>query len=163
MLQIQLNHGNINSTENVSGSMAKESSSDEVAIRDVIARVAYAMDIAPGVDELASLVSADVEWTFGESLAAKSASSTLHGRDAVREWATARRASGNQGPSSGTRHFVSNHIVELVSDDTARAHSYFSFYGTSEGAAVLNAVGTYTDTFRRVEGHWLLATRLIEV
>lgn len=136
---------------------------DVVEIHGAIARIAQAMDSAPDVKDLIDLLTQDIEWSFGENLRTKAPASTLSGVDAIEHWATSRRLSKNQGPESGTKHVVTNEVVEFADEDTAQVRAYFCFYGMASETPVLNAVGTYDDEFRKVGGRWLLAKRLIRV
>ncbi|MET7451487.1 nuclear transport factor 2 family protein [Streptomyces sp. NPDC005574] len=67
-----------------------------------------------------------------------------------------------------SRRMCTNVLVTLDSPDTAAATTYFATYrvdGHTEGTLVAPPlpanVGHYADTFRRIDGTWLLATRTL--
>jgi reactive intermediate/imine deaminase len=85
------------------------------------------------------------------------------GRDALRAYFGAR-------PSDKlSRRIMSNIRVTVTSADTAEATSYFTTYrieGWDGGMVPAGApvqVGHYEDTFRCVDGHWLLASRTLRL
>ncbi|MGK4585096.1 nuclear transport factor 2 family protein [Kitasatospora sp. HPMI-4] len=91
------------------------------------------------------------EWPHGER--------RVQGREALRAYFASRPA------DRLSRRMCGNILVTVVSPDAATATSYFATYrvdGYTGGMLppMLPAnVGHYEDTFRKVDGRWLLATR----
>lgn len=85
------------------------------------------------------------------------------GRAALRAYFGARPA------DKLSRRVMSNIRVTVTSEDTAEATSYFTTYriegwsGDMVPAAPPVQVGHYEDTFRRVDGQWLLASRTLRL
>jgi 3-phenylpropionate/cinnamic acid dioxygenase small subunit len=85
------------------------------------------------------------------------------GRDAMRNWFG--RWSAPTADSQPThqatfvRHHLSTSQIELTSNNTARARTYWVAYtdiGPDHG-------GYYVDTFRSVDGNWLIAHRKVRL
>ncbi|MFJ3302012.1 nuclear transport factor 2 family protein [Streptomyces sp. NPDC086549] len=95
------------------------------------------------------------EWPDGGRL--------VKGREALREYFGARPA------DRLSRRLMSNVLVTVTTPDTATATSYFSTYRVDgyEGGMVPPGppvqIGHYEDAFRRVEGRWLLETRVLHL
>ena len=85
------------------------------------------------------------------------------GREALRKYFGARPA------DKLSRRTMSNIRVTVTSADTAEATSYFTTYrieGWTDGMVPAGPpvqVGHYEDTFRRVDGQWLLASRVLHL
>lgn len=85
------------------------------------------------------------------------------GREALRTYFGARPA------DKLSRRIMSNIRVTVTSADTAEATSYFTTYrvegwtGGMVPAGPPVQVGHYEDTFRRVDGQWLLASRTLHL
>jgi reactive intermediate/imine deaminase len=85
------------------------------------------------------------------------------GREALRKYFGARPA------DKLSRRVMSNVRVTVTSADTAEATSYFTTYrvegwtGGMVPAGPPVQVGHYEDTFRRVDGQWLLASRTLHL
>lgn len=86
----------------------------------------------------------------------------IEGRAALREHF------GSRPVDRLSRRLCTNILVTVDSPDTASAITYFATYrvdGYTEGALVeprLPAnIGHYQDTFRKIDGSWLLATRTL--
>lgn len=85
------------------------------------------------------------------------------GREALRRYFGARPA------DKLSRRVMSNIRVTVTSTDTAEATSYFTTYriegwtGGMVPAGPPVQVGHYEDTFRRVDGRWLLASRTLRL
>lgn len=128
-----------------------------------VARVAHTMDSDPDVSRFAELVAPDATLDFATGDDSGTVTSSLRGRDAIAEWASARRAGGFQGPGSGTRHSVTTTLVVSSTGTRARLLSYFCFYATSDTGPELKAVGSYSDEVVLRDGHLLLAARTVTV
>ncbi|RFU84669.1 nuclear transport factor 2 family protein [Streptomyces triticagri] len=86
----------------------------------------------------------------------------IEGREALREYFGARPA------DRLSRRMCTNILITVDSPDTAAGITYFATYrvdGHTEGALVAPRlpanIGHYEDTFRRIDGSWLLATRTL--
>jgi hypothetical protein len=72
---------------------------------------------------------------------------------------------GSRPPGRLSRRIMSNILVTVTGPDTATATSYFQTYrvdgyaGGMVPAGPPVQVGHYEDTFRRLDGRWLLASR----
>ncbi|MDH6137686.1 hypothetical protein P3T37_007119 [Kitasatospora sp. MAA4] len=83
----------------------------------------------------------------------------VQGRDALRGYF------GSRPADRLSRRMCSNVLVTVDGPDDAHATSYFATYRVDGYTGGMLAprlpvnVGHYEDTFRRVEGSWLLATR----
>ncbi|MDX3246277.1 nuclear transport factor 2 family protein [Streptomyces sp. ME18-1-4] len=95
------------------------------------------------------------EWPAGERL--------IEGRAALRAYF------GSRPADRLSRRLMSNILVTVTAPDTARATSYFSTHRVDgyEGGIVPAGppvqVGHYQDTFRHVDGTWLLARRVLHL
>lgn len=130
---------------------------DEVAIADLLARLAIATDEG-SLDEYADCFSEEAELVTDPRLALPGRE-TLRGVAELRRATADRRAAGS-GPGSGTRHVVSN-ITVSVDGDTAESTAYWSLYRQAGGQPVLAAIGQYRDRFRRGPDGWRLSRREI--
>ncbi|WP_261717316.1 nuclear transport factor 2 family protein [Streptomyces sp. FZ201] len=86
----------------------------------------------------------------------------IEGREALRAYF------GSRPADRLSRRMCTNILVTVDSPDTASATTYFATYrvdGYTEGAPIpprLPAnIGHYEDTFRKVDGVWLIATRTL--
>ncbi|MEU8693343.1 nuclear transport factor 2 family protein [Streptomyces sp. NPDC048665] len=85
------------------------------------------------------------------------------GREALREYF------GSRPADRLSRRFMSNVLVTVTGPDTATAVSYFATYRVDGyGGGMVPAgppvqVGTYEDSFRRVDGRWLLVRRVLRL
>jgi uncharacterized protein (TIGR02246 family) len=127
-------------------------SEDDLAIRTVLARIAHYSD-AGDLDDYAAQFTDDATWEMPPA-------PPRRGRAVIRAAATARRANGETGPGTHTRHVITTVAVSVTSD-TAAADSYWQFYCATATAPVLRSMGSYRDTFRRTAAGWRLARRQI--
>ncbi|MEU5540747.1 nuclear transport factor 2 family protein [Streptomyces sp. NPDC020362] len=86
----------------------------------------------------------------------------IEGREALRKYF------GSRPVDRLSRRMCTNILVTVDSPDTARSTSYFATYrvdGYTEGTLVAPRlpanIGHYEDTFRRIDGVWLMATRTL--
>jgi len=134
--------------------------SDDSGVRNLIASIAHAMDTG-SVGELLDLMHPEVTISFAANPAAGVAPSMISGRESVGGWVADRRDAGAQGPSSGTRHIVSNQRVAIEGDGRARSVAYFAYLRSdAEGVAIL-ALGVYDDMAERVDAGWILRSRTV--
>ena len=127
-------------------------SEDDLAIRTVLARIAHYSDTG-SLDDYAAQFTDDATWEMPPA-------PPKHGRAAIRTAATARRANGETGPGTQTRHVITT-VAVSVDGHTAVAESYWQFYTATATAPALRSMGSYRDTFRRTPAGWRLARRQI--
>lgn len=124
--------------------------SDDLAIRNLIARMAHVVDRG-AVEDYAPMLAPDARWIMPTGDPAV-------GPDAIMQGVRARRTAGSAGPGSGTRHVITTTMVE-VDGDSARAWSYWLYLTIGSDPKILMN-GLYTDTFRRTANGWLFAERI---
>jgi uncharacterized protein (TIGR02246 family) len=122
---------------------------DELEIRTVVARLAQYADDGD-LDDYLDLFTEDAVWNMPGA--------PRTGRADIRAGAEARRASGETGPGSHSRHMVTTMAVTLDGDDGV-CDSYWLFYVDTDSAPVVKLCGAYRDTFRRAPSGWKLARR----
>jgi uncharacterized protein (TIGR02246 family) len=126
---------------------------DQLAIRDVIARCAWALDTGD-VDGFVACFCSDgvLLWDVFET------PDRWEGEAALRHFAEFFRA---QPTSAGRQHHVSNTVI-TASPEGALARSYVTVaLRQGHGPHLLNVMGYYEDRFRREDGRWRLAERVI--
>lgn len=141
--------------------MSDETTASAEAIRSLIARVAHAADEAP-LAVYAELYTEDAVWEMTAATAV-APPQTRTGIDDIVAASRDRRAAGIAGPGTDTRHVTTCTAVTVESPDSARAESVWMFYADTTTAPRLSSMGRYHDTFRRVDGRWLLARRIVTV
>jgi len=129
------------------------SAEDELAARNVVARVALYAD-GPDVDAYVNLFTPDAAWEMPGA--------PRHGHAEIRAGSEERRAAGQIGPGSNTRHVVST-VAVTIDGDKAVADSYWQFYVDTASAPRLQLMGTYHDELVRVGADWKLARRQITI
>ena len=129
------------------------SAEDELAVRNVVARVALYAD-GPDVDAYVDLFTPDAVWAMPGA--------PRRGHAEIRAGSEERRAAGQIGPGSNTRHVVSTMAV-TVDGDRAVADSTWQFYVDTATAPRLQLMGTYRDKLVRIGAEWKLATRQITI
>lgn len=125
---------------------------DELAVRTIVARIAHLSDSGE-LDEYGRQFTEDARWVM-PGVPVK------HGRAEIVAAGAARRATGETGPGSASRHLIGT-VAVAVTGDTAVADSYWQFYVDTTTAPTLKLMGAYHDTFRRTPDGWQLAERLI--
>lgn len=133
---------------------------DELAIRNVVARLAHLADAASSDDltEYASLFTTDAVW--GMTISSSQPRQQARGIDEILAAAKQRRAGLSQGPGSHTRHLISTQVVVLETADAAHSHSYWQVFAeTNSNRPVLIGIGEYQDDFVRTPGGWKLRRR----
>ncbi len=134
---------------------------DELEIRNLLGELTYLADTATDeqLERYLSLFTEDATWAVisdGVALASQERA----GRQAILEGAQQRRASGAQGPGSGTRHALHTIHVRFDSDDEAYALCYWHYYKeSSSDRPVLAAMGEYRNRLVRTRDGWRLARR----
>ena len=129
------------------------SAEDELAVRNVVARLAQYAD-GPDIDAYVALFTPDAVWDMPGA--------PRKGHAQIRAGSEERRAAGQIGPGSATRHVVSTTTV-LVYEDHAVADSVWQFYVDTDKAPRLQLIGTYHDELVRVGHEWKLAHRQISI
>ena len=124
-------------------------------LRDLGTRFALYVDEDTDLDRAVALFAEDGVWEM--------AGQEHTGREKVRACLQSARDAGFSGPAAGTRHLVTNALVEATGPDTATGRSQWLLVrGASPGGPpVLLGTGTYTDAYRRVGGRWLFTHRTV--
>jgi ketosteroid isomerase-like protein len=126
---------------------------DQLAIHNVIARYAWALDTGD-VEGFVACFSSDGElvWDAFEQ------PQSWRGEHALRHFATFFRALPS---SAGRQHHVSNIVLTPDAEGIA-ARSYVAVaLRQGDGPHALHVMGWYEDLFRQVNGNWQLARRVI--
>ncbi len=125
---------------------------DELAIRNLLARVLHEGDAGP-LDAYRPLFTDDAVWSMP---------GVVHeGVDAIVAGVQQRRAEGLTGPGSGKRHVLTSTEVRLHGEE-ATVRSVWLLVGGDGLTADLLRFGTYDDVVRRdADGTWRLAERRI--
>ena len=122
-------------------------------MRNVVARAALYAD-GPDVDAYVDLFTSDASWEMPGG--------PRRGHAEIRAGSEERRAAGQIGPGSNTRHAVTTTAV-TVDGDRAVADSYWLFYADTADAPRLQLMGTYHDELVRTGNGWKLARRQITI
>jgi uncharacterized protein (TIGR02246 family) len=139
---------------------ALERTAAELEIRNILARLAQLAD-SGDTDEYVSLLTDDVVWAMPANPAIGLAGSERRGRDEIALGQRERMDSGHQGPGSNTTHTISTISIRFENDDVAISQSSFVYWADTATAPVVRSMGRYADTFRRIDGRWMLARRVI--
>jgi len=129
---------------------------DELAIRNLIARLARLADTCPIEDlerDYLPLFTADAVWEIPGD--------RRSGHAAILSGAQERRRAGAQGPGAHSRHIVTTVEVHVDGSDTATAESYLVVVGDTDATPTVRMTAQYRDTFRRDGGTWRVAERLV--
>ncbi|MFE4667552.1 nuclear transport factor 2 family protein [Streptomyces sp. NPDC056716] len=125
---------------------------DELAVRNVLARIAHTSDTGT-IEEYAACFTEDARWEMAGR-------PVRHGRAEIAAAGAERRGAGTTGPGTHTRHLVST-VAVTVDGDRAVAESCWQFCTGTAARPVLAAMGSYHDTLRRTEAGWLLSERIV--
>src|SRR3954470_15524396 len=117
---------------------------DELAVRNLVARLARNADVAD-IDTYMSSFAPDAEWNMPGNL--------TRGHDQIRAGLVARRETGMVGPGSRTRHMVST-ITVSIEGDQATSESYFQYFAETDTNPTLKLMGAYQDLFVRTADGW---------
>jgi hypothetical protein len=129
------------------------SAEDQFTIRDVIARYAWSLDTGD-VEGFVACFCRDgvLVWDVFE------VADRWQGEAALRHFATFFR---DQPTSAGRQHHVSNTLLTAC-EEGVRGRSYAAVaLRQGAGPHLLSVMGWYEDLFRREDGHWRLAERVI--
>lgn len=135
------------------GAAAVAAAVDELAIRNLIARLASSAD-GDDVEAYVALFTPDASW----GLPGK----PRRGHEDIRTGSLERRAEGLIGPGSHTRHVVANVSVS-VDGDRATADATWLFYVRTNDKPRVGGMGTYHDDLVRTPAGWRLARRQITI
>lgn len=127
---------------------------DELAIRNLIARVARFSDNWTVEEDLTENYTEDCIWDL-------KGFPPYHGRDGIKTRMNEMREAGICGPGIPMRHIVG--AIEVIGHeddpDTATAYSFLVMPSMKDGVPFLLSFGEYEDTLRRVDGDWKIAVR----
>ena len=103
----------------------------------------------------------DVKALFDRSSILEIPGQTIEGIDAIAAFVEGRRKIALAELSAGTRarHFLGSILVTVVDSVSARAESYFLVIREGQ----IENFGSYRDSFRCVDGDWLIAHRKVEL
>jgi 3-phenylpropionate/cinnamic acid dioxygenase small subunit len=133
---------------------------DELAIRNLLARLAILADEGKP-QEYGALFADDAEWRMADVPGAARSFPTRHGRAAIVDALLERRATGEGGPGSQTRHGLLQSTVE-VNGDEARARTYMVYLVDLNSVPRIQLAAVYNDRFARIGSVWKLQSRSIE-
>ena len=130
---------------------------DIEAIGVLKARYCAACDDGYDPDRLAALFTDDAVWDGGRTFG------RAEGREGIR-----RHFTGAGDRITVARHQVMNPIVEIDADDPDRATGHWLLFQPCtnvgpDGEEAVWLAATYGDTYRRVDGRWLIASTTIDV
>jgi ketosteroid isomerase-like protein len=126
---------------------------DELAIRNLLARVAHITDGRGSLEEYLTYWTEDATW---ESPVAGS----FRGHAGQLERHERYRAAGVQGPDADSFHLLTTVYVH-VDGDEATSMSSWLYVGNTASAPKIEDVGTYTDSLRRTPEGWKLSSRKV--
>ncbi len=127
--------------------------SDELQVRNLIARIAQLADMG-GLDDYVQCFTRDACWEMPGA--------PRRGWDDIRAGGQQRRATGQSGPGSASRHVITT-VAVSVAGDVAEATSYWQFYIATDSAPQLQSMGHYDDEFVRTADGWRLDRRHITI
>ena len=125
----------------------------DLEIRSLVARIAQLADEGE-LDEYVDCFTVDADWQMPGA--------PRRGRVEIRAGGEERRAAGQTGPGSNSRHLVSTTSVAVIGD-TATAVSYWQFFVNTDRAPALSLIGRYDDDFVRESDRWRLAVRRVTI
>ena len=134
---------------------------DELAIRNILARVAHLADEGD-LNEYISYFAEDASWGFIAPPGEAPKIAPKKGRADILSGAQDRRRAGTQGPGTHTRHVLSTTWVKL-DGDTATSGSHLVFYRNCNTTPEIVNVTVYADRFIRTADGWKLADRQIRL
>ncbi len=136
--------------------------SDELEIRNLVARLAHMADMGDLDTEYLPLFTDDAVWEFPGGPDQAAGAAKVSGPREILADRVKRRQSGFQGPGTHTRHVNTTLAVRVDGSDTAHAESYWMFVtATDTEEPQIHGIGRYHDTLRRTPDGWKLACRRI--
>ena len=130
---------------------------DELAIRNLIAELAWQADHAPAnkLDTYLGCFTEDAVLTVTNTDHAN----VCTGIEAIKQVAVERRKIGISGPGSQTFHFIGPTIIEFTEDDQAKGRSYLQVQSTKGDTPTTQMLGQYEDLFKLTPNGWKLSKR----
>ena len=125
--------------------------SDELAVRNVVARLAILADEGD-LGEYVGLFADEALWEMPGN--------SIQGRANLLAGAIERRSGGTVGPGSNTRHVITTQSV-AVDGDEATSDAYWQFWVNTATEPSIALFGTYRDRLVRTADGWKLAHRII--
>ncbi|KHK89317.1 nuclear transport factor 2 family protein [Novosphingobium malaysiense] len=127
------------------------------AIRDVMAKYTTSGDRLR-IDDFVSCFTADA--VMESEHVPEERTFRYEGREAIRAWqARWLEGKGDTHGATFVRHHLSTSKIDLTGKDSARARTYWVAW-TDIGP---DHAGYYLDTFRKVDGEWLIAHRRVRL
>jgi hypothetical protein len=128
---------------------------DELAIRNLIARIAWETDTWKSVEVYLINCTEDFSWQWGDVIYRGHEGMARRMREVLEQ--------GICGPGVPARHCIAS--MEVIADpndpDTARVRSMALMLRVKDGQPSAALYGDYDDTVRRVDGKWLIAKRVV--
>ena len=122
---------------------------DKMAIKELFGRYALAIDTGDA-EGWASVFTEDGQYELFEE--------TTRGRAAIRDAIAGRPREGR--PHS--QHRMANHVI-TIDGDTAHSICEFCVIAERQGKIDTIVAGFYEDDLKKIEGHWLIDRRQIQV
>ncbi len=136
--------------------------SDELEIRNLVARLAHMADTGDLRSDYLPLFTEDAVWEFPGGPDPGAEPAKVSGSLEILADRLKRRQSGFQGPGSHTAHVNMTLAVRADGSDTAEAESHWLFVKATDTAEPrIAGMGRYHDTFRRTNDGWKLSHRRI--
>jgi len=126
---------------------------DELAIRNLIARIAHLSDNGT-LEDYIQCFHQDASWGGGGQ-------PLRRGHAEILEGARDRRSKGLTGPGSNALHVTATSWIELEGD-MASARTVFHFYTNVNSEPTLRVMGIYHDQFVREGDSWKLKQRELQ-
>jgi hypothetical protein len=126
----------------------------------IVAGIARSCDLGT-VEQYMSFMTPDAVFEFPAMPHVGLAAHAVRGHDEIRAGVEKRRATGAAGPGSHTVHLISTTNAWMIDESTVRGLSFFAYYGNTDKVPELRSMGHYDNTFRKVDGMWLLSHRII--
>ncbi len=123
---------------------------DELEIRSLVANVSRYAD-GGEISDYVALFTEDACWAMPGA--------PRTGWDDIRAGSEARRAAGETGPGSQTRHMVTTIAVQVDGSDVATADSSWMFLVDTAERPTIKLCGTYRDRLVRTPDGWRVAHR----
>jgi hypothetical protein len=137
---------------------------DEIEIRNLVGKLAVMADLAEDLTEYFSLWTQDgvfdMREPFGRQDGDPVSAWKVSGLDNLRENRKQLRDTGFQGPGTNVWHANTTLSITIKDANNAEAQSYWVLYGSKEKVEVLR-IGHYHDTFRKEDGRWKMAYRVV--
>ena len=133
--------------------------SDELAIRNLIARVAWETDTWTSAASYTANYTADCSWQI------EGVTEAYVGHEGLERRITEMRDQGICGPGIAARHCITSLEVIAQPGDPKRAiaRSMAVMVVAGDGKPAVGTFGDYEDLCEYIDGRWLLARRIIRI